>query len=351
MGNCRVLLVSPLPPPVGGITTWTTEYLKEMKSQGNQVTVVNSSVTGKRISVNRKINVIDEIKRMRLIRSGIKAALKAGDVDVIHYNASCFVAGLCRDFYVLFGIKRRTPIVYQCHCNLETNIHSSFSALLFRCVVKSVNEVLVLNEPSYRFAEKYSPKVSKVPNFVSDDEVGQNTIKDDLTDVAFVGRMDKKKGIDELICAFKSLRTINLHLIGPDSQGYLNDLDVPNIIHYGEVSHGKAMEFLKEMDALILPSYSEGFPLVILEAMTAGLPIIATDVGSIGEMIEDKGGILIEPKSSQSICNAVEAIRPAIVREKMHKFNIAKVRESYLCSSVVEQLNSIYSNIRNEVSV
>lgn len=72
MKNPRILLVSPLPPPTGGITTWTSEYIKEMRARDYEVSIVNSSVIGNRVSVNSRINYFDELKRIIHIRSGVK---------------------------------------------------------------------------------------------------------------------------------------------------------------------------------------------------------------------------------------------------------------------------------------
>lgn len=348
MKKMRILLVSPLPPPTGGITTWTSEYLKEMCARDYEVSIVNSSVIGNRISVNSRINYFDELKRIIHIRSGIKKVIKTGAVDVIHYNASCFTAGLLRDALVLRGIKKQVPIVYQCHCNLETNIHSRLATFLFKLVLKSVNRVLVLNKLSQEFACQLYPSVEKVPNFISDAIIKDKECTADFKNIIFVGRVDERKGIAELLAAFKEKPALNLHIVGPDSSGYLKDVCESNIIKHGELSHDKTIEIMRDMDALILPSYSEGFPLVILEAMAVGLPVIATDVGSVKEMIEDKGGVLIRPRQVGDIVEAIKSIYPIEVRTKMSKFNIRKVKECYTCSCVLNRLVEIYEQAIGE---
>ena len=105
---------------------------------------------------------------------------------------------------------------------------------------------------------------------------------------------------------------------------------------------------MRDMDALILPSYSEGFPLVILEAIAVGLPAIATDVGSVKEMIEDKGGVLIRPRQAGDIVEAIKSVYPIEVRTKMSKFNTWKVKECYTCSCVLNKLVEIYKQVIEE---
>ncbi len=348
MEKPRILLVSPLPPPTGGITTWTSEYIKEMRTQGYEVSIVNASVIGNRISVNSKINYLDELKRIVHIRSGIKRAIKTGRVDIVHYNASCFTAGLLRDAVVLRDVKKRIPIVYQCHCNLETNIHNRLSTSLFKKALKCVDKVLTLNQPSQGFALHYFSAVEKIPNFIPDAILKDKECNADLKNIIFVGRMDEKKGIAELIEAFKAFPELKLHIVGPDSNGLLTDVRETNIIKHGELDHDKTIEIMRDMDALVLPSYSEGFPLVVLEAMAAGLPVIATDVGSIREMIEDKGGVLIRPRQVGDIVEAIRKIDPVEVRAEMSEFNIRKVKECYTCSCVLNKLVEIYKQAIGE---
>ena len=96
------------------------------------------------------------------------------------------------------------------------------------------------------------------------------------------------------------------------------------------------------MDVYILPSYTEGFPLGVLEAMSCGLPVIATDVGAISDMIGNEGGILIKPKSSKEIVDALEKISSQDIREKMSIFNINKVKNEYLINVVMNKFINIY---------
>ena len=69
-----------------------------------------------------------------------------------------------------------------------------------------------------------------------------------------------------------------------------------------------AKQYLKAFDAFILPSRKEGFPFAVLEAMQAGLPIIATNVGGIPEALGDDAGILVQPEDPKALNEAIEAV-------------------------------------------
>jgi glycosyltransferase involved in cell wall biosynthesis len=107
---------------------------------------------------------------------------------------------------------------------------------------------------------------------------------------------------------------------------------------------------LKEMaqsDFLIFPSYSEGFPLTVLEAMSLSLPVIATSVGALPEMVtEEEGGYLIPPRSADALISAIEKL--IAHPEKMiamGEFNKKKSFAQYRYSVVITQLLTIYNDI------
>ena len=168
----------------------------------------------------------------------------------------------------------------------------------------------------------------------------------ELKDVAFVGRVCIPKGINELVEAAKEINDVNFHIIGPDDDRMLDTVSAPNIINHGAQPHDKVIELLKTMDAVILPSYTEGFPLVVMEGMACGLPIVATTVGSIPDMIEDQGGVLIPVKDSHAIVDAIQYIRKKEIRQAMAEHNIKKVENEYLSKRVLQNLLNIYEEIR-----
>lgn len=338
----KVVLVSPLPPPIGGIASWTESFLSYLNTHNMSYKHVNSAVIGKRIH-NKKTLYIEELRRMFKLRCKIKSAIKNESNVVVHYNASCFTQGLIRDLFVLLGIK--APIVYQCHCNLDTNISNKVSRFFFSLICHKVSAVCVLNNASKKTAEIYSRNVFYVPNFVDKLSCDHKEISEQLNKVCFVGRVERKKGIHELISAATKFPNIEFDIIGPITDVDFKDINVPNVKLWGPVENCKIYEILKKMDAYVLPSYSEGFPLGVLEAMSCGLPIIASDVGSIKDMISEYGGILVRPYSVEDLIDSFNKISSKDIRMKMSEYNIEKVKNHYLIDVVVKQFFEIYSSL------
>lgn len=342
MKNFNVILVSPLPPPVGGIASWTQSYLKYINENNIKCFHINSAVVGDR-AVSGKLNYINEIKRLLKIKKQLIKLVKEEKNVVIHYNASCFTKGLIRDYIVLHGIK--APVLYQCHCNLDTNLKNDISKYLFKKIANIVDTVCVLNSDSLKTAKNYHDKVYYMPNFIDDTKIGEIKIRDKVKNICFVGRVEKRKGIDELLEASKQFPLITFNIIGPLEDECYNFSKYQNVKYLGFKENNEVMKILDNMDIYVLPSYSEGFPLGILEAMCHGLPIIASDVGSISDMIENKGGLLVEPKSSKDIVLAINKMLDKRVRKNMSEFNIGKVKNEYLIEIVLEKFFAIYRNM------
>jgi len=130
------------------------------------------------------------------------------------------------------------------------------------------------------------------------------------------------KGLEYLIEAVKIFKMMNLSpeiknskfiIIGDGPERNKIETEIKNFkLHNDVILTGQIKEahrFLKAFDVFVLPSVKEGFPWALLEAMSAKIPVIATAVGVIPEIIENgKNGILVEPKNSQQIAKAIKEI-------------------------------------------
>jgi glycosyltransferase involved in cell wall biosynthesis len=139
--------------------------------------------------------------------------------------------------------------------------------------------------------------------------------------ILYVGNLEERKGVKYLIEALAILRTkgisINLTLVGSgslkgqlksqvDFEGLSSQVKFLNYIQYGK----KLMNIYRSSDVLVLPSISsEGVPKVAMEAMTQGIPVVATDIGSTRYLLGNgRYGIVMPPADSQSIAAAVQRI-------------------------------------------
>lgn len=144
-----------------------------------------------------------------------------------------------------------------------------------------------------------------------------NNLKDGEFTFIFVGRLVGDKGINELIAAFKRLNedypTTRLVLVGAEE----NTIDPIKAQTKQEIDDNPAIEavgsqndvrpFYASADALVFPSYREGFPNVVIEAGAMGLPSIVTDInGSREIIIEGKNGIIVPSKNVDALFHAMK---------------------------------------------
>lgn len=140
------------------------------------------------------------------------------------------------------------------------------------------------------------------------------------TVIGCVGEFRRVVGLDFLLRAFETLaetRDLSLLLIGPfrpTEAHYYNGLidslrSAARIVRAGRVEHGQVLGYLSACDVLAFPSFSDGSPNKLLEAMAAGRAIVAADVGGIPEMIADGvDGLLVDPADHRAFVRALESL-------------------------------------------
>lgn len=157
--------------------------------------------------------------------------------------------------------------------------------------------------------------------------------------ILFVGGNFQRKGLSILLEAVGRLRSrfanICLHVVGSDrNQPYfaaqLHKIGLAGVVvFHGWQPNVRVRQMLASTDVFALPSFSEGFGLVYLEAMRAGVPVIATSVGGAREVFsEDKEVLFVEPGDSDGLASAIEKIisEPETARRLSKEGQAAAVR-------------------------
>lgn len=178
-------------------------------------------------------------------------------------------------------------------------------------------------------------------------EDGREKKYDKNDGILFMGQLEERKGIYDLLKAFAEISgedriDAKLILSGEDSSGnvkkFINDHNLDKKVNLtGWVDGEQKRKVLQECGIFVLPSYAEGFPLVILEAMASGLSVIASDTGSIGEIIKDGvNGYIIKPGNIELLKSILMRLlkNPEEVR-KTGQAAVQTVRMSYLFSETI----------------
>ena len=136
--------------------------------------------------------------------------------------------------------------------------------------------------------------------------------------VVYIGRMDLKKGLRELVEAAAALhpQRPNLHVYmvgeGPDRSLIQSAIDRNNAAGYVHAlpscPFDEVAVWMAAADVVTLPSYMEGCPNVVLEALACGQPVVATHVGGIPEIMDDSCGLLVPPREPAALAHALASV-------------------------------------------
>jgi glycosyltransferase involved in cell wall biosynthesis len=135
--------------------------------------------------------------------------------------------------------------------------------------------------------------------------------------VLFLGQIIPRKGVRPLLDAIRELQRdpIEFHFVGPSATQYVQELrGGANVVWHGPVSRDQTQRYYEAADVFILPTFSDGFGLTQLEAMSFGLPVIASR--RCGEVVRDRqNGLILEAVSSRMIVDSLRALcdSPALV--------------------------------------
>lgn len=321
----RVCMAAPVPPPYGGIANWYDLITKYVDRENLPVEFITLNVAPKKRSTEGRtifdrifVSGMDMLKKKRELRRIVKNSRP----DVIHMTTSGQLA-IIRDILLLkFAKKKKIPTVYHIRFGRISEIaeKNTFEWKLMKKAVGYASTTIAIDKRTEKtLSEKCGGcNIVYIPNPFDDGRVTAQirAWEDRKKQIVFVGWLVKTKGIEELLGAWDELyRGFSDHrllVIGPGKDEYLAELKekfkCENVDFAGELEHDEALNRVAESSMLVLPSYTEGFPNVVLEAMALKVPTVATNVGAIPEMLADESGIIIEPRSKEQLADAVRSM-------------------------------------------
>lgn len=231
------------------------------------------------------------------------------------------------------GIKRKVlnqveKLTYACATNVYPNSKGLYDFILKEKLGK-VDQLKVIGNGSTNGIDVNYFDCS----LFSDDDSFRlrqelNISKDDFVFI-FVGRLVKDKGINELVSAFKSLQisntpTLKLLLVGPLeqdldplSQEVLDEIENnPGIVSVG--FRKDVRPYFAMSNALAFPSYREGFPNVVLQALAMGLPALVSNINGCNEIVaHQQNGLIFQPKEAHDLQEAMKLCLDSEIYNKL----------------------------------
>jgi glycosyltransferase involved in cell wall biosynthesis len=198
-------------------------------------------------------------------------------------------------------------------------------------------------EAAARWARAPEDRILVIPNAVDVDAFANSPREGNGKQIGFIGRLDPIKLVEDLVTAVSLLPlefTLEIFGEGPERERIESAISrlglEERVVLRGEIA-GPA-EALREIDVLVLPSEAEGFGLVLIEAMAAGVPVIGTNVPGIREVIEDGvSGVLTPVGNPPALADAIKRILgDGDLAQRLVAGGRARVRERYDWSVQIE---------------
>ncbi|MEA2053404.1 MAG: glycosyltransferase family 4 protein [Euryarchaeota archaeon] len=279
--------------------------------------------------------------------------------DVIHTHSADL------GFFIAISAKLyRIPVVNTCHgVSFPDKQYSFIKRFAERFFLKHAGfkRIIVVEKNILKFFDDAGIKNGVyIPNGV---DIGQFDKEEAVLKAdkkirfLFVGRLEEQKGCGYLIQATRILiaETENfvIKIVGDGSQrAILENLTEENnlgsyMTFLGGVEDEKLRELYRTSDVFILPSIWEGLPVTLLEAWSAELPVIVTNVGAIRDICVDEGnGLIVRPKDPESIAEAMlRMIEDEELRLKLAKNGVELVRREFSLESVVMSTLDLYEDV------
>lgn len=343
--NPQILMIGDTSP--GGMASVVKEYMENGLSE--EATFLSSYKGG---STTDKLVYFG-----KFLTQYIDALIINPDIKIIHIHSSHRGSFVRKSIAAYIAKLFHKKVIFHLHGSNFNEFYESLpgpARRLVSIVLDRCDLIIALSKQwQSDIAKKCSNKNIKILyNPIKIKEI--NNKNDQIINVLFMGRIGKRKGAYDIIDAAKYIQNpnIRINLYGDGEVEQVKELvnkhDLGNIINIkGWISGNQIEVALKEADICILPSYNEGLPMFILEAMGHGLPVISTPIGGIPESVENGvNGFLITPGDYKDLAQKIEYLADNTdLRHKMGQESYKIAREKFDVNIILTKLRGIYSEL------
>lgn len=179
-------------------------------------------------------------------------------------------------------------------------------------------------------------------------------VRQQANQLLYVGRLAAEKGLLVLLDSLQQLRSMQVPVYltlvgdGDDSdllQQAVQRLGLTDVVHFaGFANEAGVREHLRRADVFVLPSFAEGVPVSLMEAMACGVPVVSTYVGGINELVEPGvTGLLVPAADATALANALARLLCSPdLRAEFARHGRERVEKQYHLGSQIQQLSSLF---------
>lgn len=291
--------------------------------------------------------------------------LATRDVELVHCHAAMGGSFFRKNIFAMIAGLKGIPVVLHLHGSEMKPFYAAQRPWVQRFIrrrLEAVSRVFVLSESWKTFIASIAPNARAVvvPNYVRvPSEVPE---KGEPVEIAFLGLIGPRKGTKDLIRAFRGVHQdypeVRLTIAGnagpgdlEDAKALVSELGLDDVVTFpGWVSGAEKDEIVLRSHIYCLPSYNEGLPMGILEAMAAGLAVVTTTVGGIPDLITNgEDGYLVAPGDIQGLEKALKAlVSDKALRQRIIDNARRVVKAHNSADVVIGKIRAIYREILEE---
>jgi glycosyltransferase involved in cell wall biosynthesis len=377
----KILQITPhFLPYTGGLERYVWNLCKSLTKKGHEVEIYTSNIPHTKkfevmegIAVHRFTSIAEPLRNP--IIPGLLFHNEIQKFDIVQVHLLYSYTSLCGLLLKKFG---DFPLVLTHHGRMKFNetykdeIVKLYEKTVFKELVKSGDQCVVLTKKDAEFiaSSGMDPKLIRViPNGIdpsdlilsTDDEIDRFLNQNNLENkkiILSVGRLIASKGLENLIKAFLRVKnsssdsSLVLAVVGKGEcstslKQLVAELNLSDsVIFFGDLPFSETIKFYQSSRIFVLPSLSEGFSSVILEAMYYGLPVIASDLPFLREYFQ-KSALLVQPDDDRLLADAIMTLlTDNEMRDRLSASGKDLVKNTYTWDKIIEDYINLYNTLK-----
>ncbi len=349
MDKSSILFWGELPPKtLTGISVSNNLTLKILRDSGFNIERIEEYTWNKN-SVGKILGLISNFWNILRI-------LNKKKIDIFYFNFSLSTFGIIKLLAIIPFIKllsKKTKKISHLHRgDFSVYMKKSINKFLASLCLRFIDELVVLSpvfkEEIQNFFDEI--EIAVLHNTSSLEDKYEKGNKQYIKNFVCISNYIRTKGIKNLIDVFgkEELKNFSLDIYGStyEKQFYnqLIENKSQNVKFNDKIERKEIANILKTHDCLILPSWNEGQPIIILEAMSLGIPIIATKIGDVPNMLGEEYKFLAEPKDSGSLQEAIIMFDNCPLKSEISDYLYKRYQLNYSNKLHKDQVIRIFKN-------
>jgi|GEM_PF-202934 len=350
--QAHVIMAGPSLDVKGGISGFAKYYLKADFSRKFKIIYHATTVDG-----NKIIKLIFYIKSIFIF---IARLIMDEKIKIIHICSSSEGSFYRKAVVLLISKAFGKKAIFHIHGSRFYNRTHGLRRFFIKKALDASDSILVLSKEQISMLGNFTDNknIKMIPNAIDPADFAAVSMAEKPRDphILFASKLSAQKGIygvlDIIPLVAKEIPLAKFYFAGDGDIEKIKALCVSrgiekNVVLLGWLDKERLLEVFRAAHVFLLPSYQECFPVSILEAMAAGLPVVSTKVGGIPEMIEDGvNGFLVRPGQVRELYDRVMALlKDSSMREDMRRNNIKKAQDMFSIGRVKDMFMLEYENL------